>query len=151
MKFWDSSAIVPLLVEEKSTAWTIGLYREDPQLLAWWGTDVECVSALSRLERSGGLSSAVMADALNRLRALKAGWQEVQAVEAVREAAIRLLRVHDLRAADSLQLAAATVASQHRPSSLAFVCLDERLKAAARREGFTVLELGAIAPELGSE
>ena len=100
MRFWDSSAVVPLLVEETATRWLLGLYRGDPQILAWWGTDIECVSALARLERSGALPSAVTSDALSRLKALKAGWQEVQAVEAVRETAIRLLRVHELRAAD---------------------------------------------------
>lgn len=139
MKFWDSSAIVPLLAEEAATSWVLGLYREDPLLFAWWGTDVECVSALARLERKGAMSSTAITDALGRLRALKSSWQEVQPGEAVREIAVRLLRVHDLRAADSLQLAAAIIASEHRPPSLEFVCLDERLMAAARREGFAIL------------
>lgn len=139
MRFWDSSAIVPLLAEEASTSSVLGLYRDDPLLFAWWGTDVECVSAMARLERQGAMSSSGIADALARLRALKSSWQEVQPGEAVRETAIRLLRVHDLRAADSLQLAAAIIASEHRPPSLGFVCLDERLINAARREGFAVL------------
>jgi len=139
VKFWDSSAIVPLLAEEASTSSALGFYRDDPLLFAWWGTDVECVSALARLERRRAIPSAGMAEAIARLRALKSSWQEVQPGEAVRETAIRLLRVHDLRATDSLQLAAAIIASGHRPASLEFVCLDERLIGAARREGFAVL------------
>jgi hypothetical protein len=59
--------------------------------------------------------------------------------ESVRRTAERLLRTHPLRAADSLQLAAALIASDHDPRSLELVCMDERLKSAARREGFTVL------------
>ena len=88
------------------------------------------------------MSAASLTEALRRLRALSSGWQEVQPLEAVKETAIRLLRVHDLRAADSLQLAAAIVASEHRSSSLGFVCFDERLAAAARREGFNVIVPG---------
>jgi hypothetical protein len=57
----------------------------------------------------------------------------------VRRTAERLLRTHPLRAADALQLAAALIAADHDPTSLAIVCLDERLRVAARREGFIVL------------
>ena len=44
-----------------------------------------------------------------------------------------------LRAADSLQLAAALIAADHDPATLEILCLDPRLSSAARREGFTVL------------
>lgn len=142
MKFWDSSAIVPLLAEEAATSSVVGLYREDPLVFAWWGTEVECVSALARLERQGSISPISLAEALKRLQALKSRWQEVQPIEALKETAKRLLRVHHLRAADSLQLAAAILASEHRPSSLSVVCFDERLTAAAQREGFDVIVPG---------
>jgi hypothetical protein len=46
----------------------------------------------------------------------------------------------DLRAADSLQLAAALVFADGEPRHVPVVCLDARLSAAARREGFTVVE-----------
>jgi len=39
----------------------------------------------------------------------------------------------------ALEVAAALIASDHDPRSLELVCMDERLKSAARREGFTVL------------
>jgi hypothetical protein len=38
----------------------------------------------------------------------------------------RLLRVHALRAADSLQLSAAPIAANHDPATLAMVCFDGR-------------------------
>lgn len=138
MKYWDSSAIVPLLVEEQATAFLLNLYKRDSVILAGWGADVECVSAVARLEREGSLDVGAVSDALKRLDTLRASWQEVQPIELVRETAKRLLRVHNLRAADSLQLAAALVVTQHRPSTLAFVCMDERLAAVAQREGFNV-------------
>jgi len=56
----------------------------------------------------------------------------------VRARAQRLLAVHRLRAADSLQLAAALVWCRERPIGVGFVCLDDRLCGAAVREGFTM-------------
>jgi hypothetical protein len=50
-----------------------------------------------------------------------------------------LLRVHDLRAADALQLAAAIAAAEGQPASLELVCLDDRLIRAAEREGFPIV------------
>ena len=94
------------------------------------------MSALARLEREGALTDSAMTGALERLDLLAESWNEIQPVAAVRSAARRLLRVHALRAADALQLAAAVVAAEGQPASLAIVTLDERLAAAARREGF---------------
>lgn len=102
---------------------------------------MECVSALARLEREGGLSATALAAALKRMKELRGMWHEVQPTESVRETAIRLLRVHPLRAADSLQLAAAIVASENKPATLDFVCLDARLTLAAQREGFNTLTI----------
>lgn len=142
MRFWDSSAIVPLVVRERWTDAAQQAYAGDSDVLAWWGTEVECVSALARRERGGELSTVAMVAALERLAALRSAWHEVTPVEAVRRAARRLLRVHDLRAGDALQLAAAIVASEGEPGSLELVVLDERLADAARREGFPILAVG---------
>jgi predicted nucleic acid-binding protein len=115
------------------------LYRSDSGVLTWWGALVECESALSRLEREGLLQPRSASRARGRLDRFAATWQEVQPSEPLRDAARRLLRVHELRAADALQLAAAGAASEGRPITLALVCLDDRLAAAAEREGFPVL------------
>jgi hypothetical protein len=139
VKFWDASAIVPLLVDEPPSAALLALIERDPVMLVWWGTPVECVSALARREREGALANADATRAIDRLRRIAAGWQEVLPYDGVRSAAQRLLRVHPLRAADALQLAAAILASEHEAESLEFVCLDERLNDAAGREGFPVV------------
>jgi hypothetical protein len=68
---------------------------------------------------------------------------EIEPSEIVRESALRFLRVHPLRAADALQLAAAFTASERRPASLQVVTLDERLADAARKEGFTLVDIAA--------
>lgn len=139
MRFWDSSALVPLLVSEASSDSVLSEYLRDADVFAWWATEVECISALARLEREGGLEPSAMTQALARLEALVPSWQEVQPTARVRELAARLLRVHRLRAGDALQLGAALVASEGSPASLPFVSLDERLSLAAEREGFRVL------------
>lgn len=138
MRFWDSSAIVPLLVGEASTKVMQAIAHEDPVMLVWWVTEIECVSAIARLERHNDLSSDATVAALTRLDAVAEGWSEVQPVEAVRRTARRLLRMHNLRGADAFQLAAAVVAAEGHPASLEIVTRDDRLIDAARREGFVV-------------
>jgi uncharacterized protein len=143
VKFWDASAIVPLLVAETTTRSLQALARRDSDMLVWWGSQVECASALSRLERSALLDGKGAALAFGRLKQLADGWHEVEPSEIVRENALRFLRVHPLRAADALQLAAAFLAAERRPSSLEMVTLDERLAEAARKEGFELVDVAA--------
>ena len=144
MRFWDSSAIVPLLVEEELTDLVLSLYKSDEEAITWWGTSIECASALARLERHAALDTVGANEAFLRLAALSKSWHEIEPGRAVRETAQRFLRVHDLRAADSLQLAAAFWASEGHPSTLQLVSLDDRLALAAQREGFEVINRRAL-------
>jgi uncharacterized protein len=139
MRFWDASALVPLLMTEPATMAVQALAARDPTMLVWWASEVECASAIARLERDGALDEAAVTEAFERLQRLARGWHEVDPSEPVREAAVRFLRVHPLRAADALQLAAAFVAAERRPASLEVVTLDDRLAAAARKEGFVLV------------
>lgn len=138
MRFWDSSAIVPLLLEEPARERLLAMLESDPVMVAWWATPVELVSALSRRERDGGISLEDVTSSIERLRSLERAWHTVLPTDAIRSRAQRLLRVHPLRAADSLQLAAALSIAGEDPASLAFVSLDQRLSDAARREGLEV-------------
>lgn len=140
MRFWDSSALVPLLAEEESTAAALARLRQDPQVAVWWGTPVECASAIARLERDGAPPERVV-EAFARLDDIARAWTEVEPHDEVRDVARRLLRVHPLRAADALQLAAAYVIAERRPATLEVVTLDERLRLAAMKEGFVTLGL----------
>jgi uncharacterized protein len=141
VKFWDASAIVPLLVAEQATRQLQAIAAKDSAMLVWWGSAVECISALARLERDSALEARAMTIALQRLQLLSAGWHEVDPSDEIRDTAVRFLRVHPLRAADALQLAAAFAAAERRPASLEIVTLDDRLANAARKEGFAVLDL----------
>lgn len=135
MKFWDSSAVVPVLLNQPRTAHCRQLLQDDPEIVVWWGTTSECGSAIARLHRDGHLEAAGERDARALLDALRASWYEVQPGDVVREHALRLIRLHPLRAADALQLAAA-LEWAGTPATGAFVTFDERLQDAARREGF---------------
>jgi predicted nucleic acid-binding protein len=139
MRFWDSSALVPLIVNETPSAQLRALASDRRRLLVWWAAPVECASAVTRREQAGDLDGAGAVDAHLTLERLGDEWSEVPPNKRLRTAALRVVRVHGLRAADALQLAAAYVASRDRPDSLPFVTLDDRLAAAARREGFPIL------------
>ena len=140
VRFWDASAIIPLIVDEPPREPLLRVLREDPEMLAWWGTTVEIASALARRERESLLGAAEVEAALATAHQLADSWHEIVPSTSVRRTAERLLRVHPLRAADSLQLAAALVAADHDPTSLEVISLDARLATAARREGFKVID-----------
>jgi predicted nucleic acid-binding protein len=139
MRYWDSSALLPLLVQEATSARLTAEVREDPAIVTWWGTRVECVSAIARLARDGHLPTEETRAALARLDAMSREWTEVPAIDDVRVQASRLLRIHRLRAADALQLAAAIVACDFSAASLPLLTLDVRLADVALLEGFPVI------------
>lgn len=143
MRFWDSSAIAALCLEESRSPDVDRIAREDPEVAVWWATPLECASAIARHRRAGALSPADEAAALEILDRLSSAWVEIQPGQLVRSHAFRLLRIHPLRAADALQLAAALVwagtpATGPVPGA-GLVTLDGRLAEAARLEGLAVL------------
>ena len=139
MKYWDSSALVALFVDEPQSAARRATIREDPVVVTWWGSRIECASALNRLDRERRLEGGGLDRSIDQLGLLAASWLEIEPREQVRKRAIRLLRLHPLGAADALQLAAALTAADEDPERLDLVSSDDRLSAAARREGFRVL------------
>lgn len=139
MRFWDASAVVPLVALEKETSECRRLLVEDTDVVVWLLTPVEVVSALTRRLRENSLRLSDFRKAKDQLALLERAWSEVISVERVRERARRLLEIHPLRAADSLQLAAAVLATEENPRGIPFVTLDQRLGQAAEKEGFSLL------------
>jgi len=137
--FWDSSALVPLVVDESSTPEMRQLLARDRDVVVWMMTSVEILSALGRV----GRMSTELADLLPGTRAdvidLVTRCATVTDVDGVRRRAERLVSVHPLSAADALQLGAAVLASGDRPETLAFVTLDQQLARCAKLEGFRVV------------
>ncbi len=139
MKFWDSSAIIPLCLKEQMSETVKHLIKSEEDIVVWWATRVECLSALSRRRREGALSISAETKAKAILFTLSGEWSEIQPSELVRQRAERLLAIHPLRSADAFQLAAALIWAQESPQDLEMVCLDQNLREAAHKEGFTIL------------
>ena len=137
MRFWDSSALVLLLLDEPRSELAKSILAEDPDMVVWWASPVECASALSRLRREGTVSRRDEGVLVRRLEELRSRCHEMVPGDQVRTQAMRVLRLHPLRAADALQLAAA-IEWVGAPSGGTLVTFDERLAAAAEAEGFVV-------------
>lgn len=138
--FWDSSALVPLLVHEAASRRAHAELRKFLPVV-WWGTPVEIHSAISREHRLGQLSDREVQKALAQLAILVRGTKEILPGDHVRDLARKMLDVYDLRAADSLQLAAALVWCRERPARSNFLGADGRLLDAVRAQGFSVVDL----------
>jgi predicted nucleic acid-binding protein len=127
------------LVVAQPTSRTVDRWLDaDPVLAVWTLTPVEISSAIQRLMRDGAIAEGVADEAEQRALELIGSCHLVIGVEDVKRQAQRLLRLHPLRAADALQLAAAVEWSAGRPAGHILHTLDARLAAAGRREGFDV-------------
>jgi predicted nucleic acid-binding protein len=138
--FWDSSALVPLCIQE-STSRQVRSHLRKFAPVVWWASAVEVHSAVARLHRSGAVNDMEKQGAVSRLALLRRGWREILPDDALRELASRLLDVYALRASDSLQLAAALTWCQQRPAQRRFISGDQRLCDAAEVAGFVVIAL----------
>lgn len=139
MRYWDASAIVPLVVDEQSSSLLLDLLRRDRHMVTWWGTVVECASAIAARHRRGQFGVDDHDAALRLLLQASGRWRTIEPQDGLRFEAMTLLRLHRLRTGDALQLAAALDWADRRPSGLGFVCLDGRLRDAAAAQGFRVL------------
>jgi predicted nucleic acid-binding protein len=137
--FWDSSALASILIDEPRSRALVEAFDADPAPVIWWATPLECHAAVVRAVRDKRVSREEATEAAERLREARGQMRELAPVEAVRTRAMRLLSTHALRTGDSLQLAAALAWCEEEPSADTFVCLDARLREAARREGFALL------------
>jgi predicted nucleic acid-binding protein len=134
--FWDSSALIPLILPEIRSAALTRAFNEDRHPVIWWVAPVECHSALARVVREKRVSRDDARRAVERLRTVRSRAHEIAPSDDIRARAIHLLGVHGLRAADALQLAAALAWCEGQPGGETLACTDRRLQEAARHEGF---------------
>lgn len=133
--YLDTSALVKLYVEEAGSADVRRFLDQAPRIMTSRMTYVEARAAFARRCREGALSRGYYAQII---RDLEHEWQAYVLLE-VTEPIIRtagdLAERHALRAYDALHLA--TALSVRREAQLEFVGADERLIAAAAKEGLT--------------
>ncbi len=139
MKYWDASALVPLVVAEPASKAVRSRLAEDGHIVTWAWTRTEIVSAIERRTREGLLSRPQRREVLERFAAFADSWDEVTEILAVRTRASALLARHPLRAADAGQLGAALLVQEQMAEPLPFVCLDGRLAYAAELESLRVI------------
>ncbi len=139
MKYWDASALVPLVVAEPASKAVRSRLAEDGHIVTWAWTRTEIVSAIERRTREGLLSRPQRREVLERFAAFADSWDEVTEILAVRTRANALLARHPLRAADAGQLGAALLVQEQMAEPLPFVCLDGRLAYAAELESLRVI------------
>jgi predicted nucleic acid-binding protein len=135
VRYWDASALVPLVVAEPASP-ALRRKASDQAIVTWCLSGIEIASAIERRARERALDGRARAEALGNVAQLAHAWTEVTAIAPVRERAQRLLATHPLRAGDAIQLAAALVAVGDRPGGHEFLSADLRLREAAAREGF---------------
>lgn len=99
MRFWDSSAMVPLCVDEGASKAARDLLSADGSMIVWWGAPVECLSAFARLRREGALDEGLRDAARRVLAVLADAWTEILPGAEIRTICARLLLNHSLRAA----------------------------------------------------
>jgi predicted nucleic acid-binding protein len=138
--FWDASALVPLCVRQGITPRAIARYKSYDAIV-WWATPVEIASALARLVRMKQLDSGDWTKARKLAKNLADSWSLIQPSNVLRSKAIQLVERYDLRAADSLQLAAALGWCEDEPHGRVFLTADQRLREAALLSGFDAKEM----------
>jgi uncharacterized protein len=138
MRFWDTSALVPLILDEPASARMRAVFAEDPNILTSAFTPIEIASAVWRRRHAGELSVAAHQEADALFADLSTSWVELPVSQDAIDAAMGAMSRHSLRAGDALQLGTAIVAAGSA-SKGHFVTLDDQLIAAARAEGFPVL------------
>lgn len=133
--FWDSSSLVPICIaQHPATPIRKLISRHD--VVVCWCTPVEIRSAFARLVRTGELTAAEHSRAQRSLDVMRRSWREMQPTEALRAHAEALVDRFPLKAADSLQLAAALAWCGDSPQGRPFISGDRQLLLAASQLGF---------------
>lgn len=139
--FLDTSALAKLYVREAGTDRMLELASQaETNLVILSLSRVELRAAVQRRVRSRDLSKQNANTALASFNEHLGTVYIVQHVtEALIERALGLIDKHDLRAYDSIQLAACLTLPMQDSARAIFTCADTRLVAAAKEEGWPVL------------
>ena len=142
MQFWDSSALLPLVVRQPPFSDPCRrAFRPDVRRAIAFLARIECRSAIERLGREGTLDAPARRRAFAKIDKLLAAFDLVPFSADVETDAVALLSRHPLRALDALQLSCALRLSPHGDVGDLphLVCCDRRLVQAAAAEGFTIV------------
>lgn len=138
MRFWDSSALIPLMISEARSGDVERLLLEDADIVSAAIAPIEVTSAVWRRKHRNELTLDEIYQADRVFAELSRNWRSIEQYPDIVDRSLVLLSRHRLRTLDALQLATALVLVGNE-RSLPIVTLDQRLTTAARAEGFPTL------------
>jgi predicted nucleic acid-binding protein len=118
----------------------MALYKAH-DIVVWCSTPAEIASALARLVRMRQLEPGDHSRARELAQSLADSWSVIQPSDALRTKATQLVDRFDLRAADSLQLAAALEWCEDAPQGRVFLTADQKLRDAALLAGLDARQM----------
>lgn len=139
MRYFDASALVKRYVQEDGAALVRRLLRAGAVATSRL-SEVEIASALARRAREGTLPAAAHQRAVAALAHDIDAWAIVEVTPRITRDALELLRAHDLRTGDAIQLASCIYLQRGLSRRVEFIAFDEGLTHAARAEGIAVRE-----------
>jgi predicted nucleic acid-binding protein len=104
-------------------------------------SEVEVGAALARRARTGAFAPAERDRGIRSLNRDLDSWIVVELAPELSADAQALLVRHELRSGDAIQLASCLFLQRETGQRIPFAAFDERLNAAARSEGLTILSL----------
>lgn len=133
--YFDTSAIVPLIVGEPSTPACLRLWNDTTRAVSTRLLYPEASAALARAERMGRMTPIQHDEAVSDLDELVAEIDHIELTMALARIAGDLARSDGLRGYDAVHLAAALSVSD---TDVVMATGDHDLAAAARAHGLTV-------------
>lgn len=128
-QFWDTSALVALILQERHTPLSLKAKEAGRRFLAWEWLKIEALAALTRRKCEPA--------EFKSLRILLEQFEFIGLESTDYPALGKVIQKHKLRAADAGHLFCLRQAKKLR-SSICFVCFDEELTLAAEAEGIHV-------------
>lgn len=138
--YFDTSSVVPLIVNEASTGLCSRAWNESTRVVCARLLYPEARAALARAGRMGRLDPTQLRDAVAELDAVDAQVDHIEVTAALAKEAGELAEAHGLRGYDAVHLAAAAAVHD---GDLVLVTGDSSLAAAARAMGLAVLDTHA--------
>ena len=140
ISYFDTSAVVPLIVDEASTELCSRAWNDSTRVVCARLLYPEARAALARAERIGRLDGSQLRGAVAELDSIIAQVDHIEVTAALAQEAGELAEAHGLRGHDAVHLAAAAAVHDN---DLVLVTGDTSLAAAARALGLAVLDTSA--------
>lgn len=133
--YFDTSALIPIIIDEPSTAVCQRLWNEASRVLSVRLLFAEACAALARAHRMGRLDEDQLDEAVEALDEIVAELDCVEVTNDLVRSAGALARTHGLRGYDAVHLAAGTNVAD---DDVVFVTGDSNLAAAAKALGIAI-------------